>query len=552
MGRGRGTRTVRSALLLAALALLPATAAPAASAPAPPPPSDPAARSWHQEGADAARTSTVDVEPLAAEPEIAWKFPLPGGLLAGPVNWEGTVFVLAGPARSARLLAVDATTGGILAKREGIALKGGRPWLAAWNGSTVLVDADRTLLLHLRGARFEAGRAPEVPSACPPVLSRGVLYAASGTSFQSLHLETGRVLSSVDHHLTVRPPVALALSGGLLAGVNYRLEGGYDSPFVFASRTAVSADGVLGEAAALRYCQVNNRAPPDRPWLSILEEGEGSPALAVTAPSAFLGMESAESTLIVPGPRFSEKDARIATLAHPGVPWKGSLLGISSDGELLSVTGSGRYSVLMEKGSLPRGARPGPAAAARGVAFFGNWALDLASKRVLWTLPDLDPVTALQPAGDGRLVAVTKDGTLVGLAAKGAKAAAAPGGTAAAAGPAAAPAAPPTGADGLLLLDGTEIPGPFEQEGGSFLVGGAGGPPRSFPRAEVALATRGGKVVHLGSQGAVLDAWRRPLGAALAAALAEEAAALGREGAPAEARALLAEARAAGLPAARA
>jgi hypothetical protein len=200
---------------------------------------------------------------------------------------------------------------------------------------------------------------------------------------------------------------------------------------------------------------------------------------------------------------------------------RGSAYGFAKDGDLVAMRADGRTVVLVPGAKLPPGAAPGPAARARNVVTFGNWAADVDTQRVLWSLPDLNLRGPSIPAADRRLVAATLDGHLVGLTDLPEDS---PGATAlpAAAGPsavpaaspaaAAAPLAAPSGADGLLLADGREVAGAVEAlPGGRFRVSPAGGEPLEAAAAEVLLAQGEGRVLHRGGDPAILARWRAHL-----------------------------------------
>ena len=345
------------------------------------------------------------------------------------------------------------------------------------------------------------------------------------------------------------PPRRRGRGGPRGAAAGARREG-YVGGCAVVSRAGVSAGGFLGPAQRTWHGLIEDGVWGRRPWLAALPGGDGGWSLFVSSPRAFHGQSDFHSSLILPFPSLDPKGSALGPLESPSVPWKEALVGFGDGEGLFSVDRRGYYTPVVERSALPKGARAGGASAAGRVAFFGNWALDLGSRRVLWVLPDLEPATALQPSGDGRLVVVDAKGRLVGLVAKSARGKEAAGGGAAGAtaaagvpAPAAAPATPPTGADGLILLDGREVPGAVAWEGGTLLLAGEDGAPRGFPPEEVAIACREGKVLHLGSHGAVLDAWRRPLREGLAAVLLRESGILGGAGRVAAARTLVEEAR---------
>src|SRR5262245_42717653 len=96
-------RTLGTALAVTAGAVF---ASPAARA------DDTGASVWHMDGANAGRTSCVDVEPARTEPVELWRRKPDEGCICEPVVWNGVVFVVSKVKSGAQILsAIDARSG---------------------------------------------------------------------------------------------------------------------------------------------------------------------------------------------------------------------------------------------------------------------------------------------------------------------------------------------------------------------------------------------------------------------------------------------------------
>src|SRR5207249_3534273 len=151
-----------------------------------------------------------------------------------------------------------------------------------------------------------------------------------------------------------------------------------------------------------------------------------------------------------------------------------NVFGFADDGALIRFDEEGFHAELLARSAFPEGARPGPATAATDVLYLGNWAVEVASGRVLWCLADLDPATPIVPSEDGRVAVGTKDGQLIGF--RDLSRASAPAETK----PAAAALRPDTPA-AVILDDGSVLAGPLRRaQDGALSVPDADGTAREL------------------------------------------------------------------------
>jgi len=66
---------------------------------------------------------------------------------------------------------------------------------------------------------------------------------------------------------------------------------------------------------------------------------------------------------------------------------------MSNSGATYEPHGDGKYVEPIAADKRPKGAPVASASASRGVVYFGNGAMEIASGRVLWRLADVRPVT---------------------------------------------------------------------------------------------------------------------------------------------------------------
>ncbi len=513
---------------------------------------------WNQWGGNAARTFAVDLEPVRSAPRVLWTAKAEGDTVAEPVASGGVLFVASTKDRKVYLQAFSVSDGKPRG-RQFLGDSGLFPVLAAAQGVVLLADTSGLRCFRHLGNDFAKGWVLKAGWSLAPAVDEGQVFYTNAGKVEAVDLVTGRELA-VPALQTEAPPV-LCRAGGprVLAGISEGARSGYAGEFAFLTtaecpgfrvwRTAV---GPLAGGLPRGWLQ---RMACDGNALSGWFFGTGSPC--------FRGKERSFPSVVQPD---GNKDCAggLCTIGGKPTIYRGMAFGFGGDGKLVTIAANGKYRVVVKEEDLPKGAGPGPATRAREAAYFGNWAADLSTGRVLWCLPALDSSRALYPVAHRTLVRVGDGGTIACYTDR--PAAVAPESPAAAAaaalskpgsGPGADPATvppPPSGRDGLLLVDGREVEGAVEAlEGGDLRVTPAGGaPPLVAPAATVLLAQAGGKVLHRGREAAILARWRSHLHPAVLRTLEEIHALLAKEDLLRDCASILEEARRWGLPEERA
>ncbi len=517
-----GTGHLRT-LLLAALLGTTAAPSPAAAAPGPPPPpagEDPSAREWNQVGGNPARDRTVDVEPLRSLPVVAWRRPFRS--LSNVVCWGGICYFLDGDLHAVRI-----ADGQPACPPRSLSVQGDEVELSVWQGWILLWTPGGLRGIPHRTSGFGSGWSKTSPLTGPPVVARGWAFAADGEDLHSIRIDSGTFRKAATD-FPVRGRIAWREDRGFLGATNLW----DDCMHLF---TATCAGFEKGSAPVEEASK--RKGPP--------VQSQYSSGGRMDVRFAGRGHVLVDSRIPFPPasttPRGREERRCLANFAVPSrafysdfirdpVSVEGALVGYDDEWSLISqnleTAGTAK---LVEDEKLPHGALQGPVSGARGVLYLGNWAFDLATSRVLWTVdvPKGLSVREVIPAGDGKVLLVLgrRDGSgeilcLAGAPPGGPPAAAAMGaGTAGreppagGAPPPAPPAGPPDpGADGLVLRDGTVLRGAvLRLPAGRFSVEAEGGKPVVRSAAEVALAVSGGDVLHVGGDEGIYLGWRRHL-----------------------------------------
>ena len=493
----------RAACLISALILtLVLFAAPATAA-------DAGAAEWNLHRAGPGRTSAVDVAPLKAQPVVAWKLPLGEKVVAEPVCWGGVIYVVREQGRKRQLCAVRAASGEVLAEKT--LAKGGELHLAVWQGTVIVRSESRIATYPYASGRFRSGWKKRGEFSPFPLVHAGRLLTHDGSNLQVIDVKSGKVLAK-DYGPTGM--LSLAERSGSCDVVGTEVKEHEDYEGIYAFLNLVVVDRIETKKPAIRMkpsCDMGMTKRRDRGRrdgeLEVIRMDGG---WLVTTTAGFLAAKNSvcHGSLMRDGDRDCDAMSGIATV--PAVEG-GMAYGFDPEEGLLKMWPDGTYLPLVEGGVLPRGAKEGPASAARGTVFFGNWAVEVATGRVLWCLESFEPVTQLIPAADGILVAVTKDRCLVALAAsKPTAKAEAP--TAGSGGRERSSCREPEDGDGVLLVDGRQILGTVSRvAGGKIRVVSKAGGAAEFPEGEVLLAEAGGKVIHRGEEFPVYRIWRDAL-----------------------------------------
>ena len=524
-----------SSARFALLALLLAAAAVPAPAAAPREVHDAATPRWDQFGGNASRTFASSVEPVRSEPRVAWE----GDRMENPVAWEGTVYSTwtGAPTGGCTVRGVSLADGKVLATTR---LNGTRSAHLAVAGGMLVVATQTGLYgYQLQGTGFTRRWTVKGSHDLPPAVLDGVVYSISESGLVGYDPRNGKVVSEGVPLDTQCPPVVHG-EGKTVQAAGVFIDGirGYVGKYAHLSKS----DGRGREFGRLR-------GDPERVEglrLTRIPGADFGPgAWLLHSPVPFMGVESDLHGAIMPG----GGEGGLAPVAYPVPVYRDRASGFSRAGRLVSVTTEGHYFELVKEGGLPRGARPGPATRARSTGYFGNWALDLDSDRVLWSLPELKSSRPLLPVADRVLLAFDEIGRVRCLTDLPPAAPPVDGNAkAAASAPAAAAPPPPPSGDGLLLADGTFLEGAVEVlPGGRYRVRPVKGGMREEAAAEILLARGGGEVLHRGRGSAVLATWRRALHPAARATLMEIHGRVVRDGLHEPAAAVIADARAFGL-----
>jgi len=502
-----------------------------------------APREWNQDRGNAGRTAYSSVEPITATPVEIWRESV-GTILAGPVSWGGVVYVIAMLRADARLYAFDVRTG----ESRGVTRVASRidaASLAVSEGIVVVVAGGQLRTFEQRGNTLKSHERIKGNWSAAPCIFNGVAFVTDlGKKLWAIDVRTGDVLASQIEHGDGAPAACVVPGGGLMVAVPQAgtLRGSEEKGSLLVIYSSTFERLGTGEAEFVPM--------PTYSVGELADSGKGDDGAYVARFAPEPGkMEYPPKWILgsrIPPTAHADETGLFSSMSGGGLLpitsylaiRAGSAYGFSADGGFIQLLHDGRYTHIVEAADLPPGAHPGPTTIARGVAYLGNWAVEIESKRVLWCLPDLNPVTPLAPVLDEHIVCGS--GTdLVGLASPGtAVAGASPGAERFPPGP------PPGSGDGVVLASGRRIAGAVtRKQDGTVAVTLENGEALEFAAAEVALVESGGSFEHTGSAYPVFVAWRDALHAAHVKDLLEGFERNRRERQIANARRLLVEAR---------
>ncbi len=499
---------------------------------------DAATPRWDQFGGNSARTFASAVEPVRSTPRTSWKGWCSPEDAGNIVAWEGTLLLASGSrGGSATLEAFSLADGRRLAKHN--LGSPGNVRIAVARGMVIVAGEKSLRGFQLQGSGFTQRWSVKGCHPQPPAVIGDTVCSYGGGILTEYEPMTGKPTDAYEHFATECPP-ALARENGTMeiGGVVTGPLSGYEGVFAFL-RTPSRRGG--SEFGFFR-----NSAPGDLHLCRIPRDGTDPGGWLLYTSSALAGKDSDLHASVLADHGRSEGGG-LAPLASPPTVYGGQAIGFGEDGTLVAVRAKGTYAKLVDLKDLPPGTRPGPASRARNVAYFGNWALDLDTRRVLWSLPDFKPGGPLLPVADRVLIAVSEKGDLLCLTDRpeAGSAAAAPRGP----GPAVPPPPPPLPGDGLLLDDGTSVEGSVEAlPGGRFRVLPPGGAAREEEAARLLFVRGGGRVLHRGRESGVLARWRRTLHPPAVDDLMAIHIRMAKDGLHEAAAAVLSDARALGLP----
>lgn len=521
---------------------------------------DPGAREWNQIGGDAGWSYRCDLEPVRTEPTDRWRVKLPGDLIAGPVVWNGVVYLIVERFKRAELYSYRVADGKKAAGQRRLGDAG--PYaLGVWGGTVVTRSAEQIAAHTLFGKSLrQSWKTEETTRLSGPMrIAHGLAVLPSSTGARLFDVASGELVRRDPTHRSGTITVSALEPGGRLhmLSVETLREPGM---FVVTSSGNMSAmdakveitrfqGGGSSDSIGLPPMMTQSKSTAPRDTVSVLLDDLGTRSpLLITAEHHFAFDPPLAATVVtrrgeLGGLTLARAPTVVAGIAY-GFDTSGGLVALSEKGQLPEVR-------------LPEELRPFVGCAARSVVYFGNWALDTEGRRVLWSRPDLVPATPMIPAADGVAILVTDGNELVCIEGSAAAAVVADaerdfdGSSDSETG---APPPPPRSLEGVLLADGRQIDGTFEALGTkkARITPKDGGATIEIALSEIALVERGGKVVYRGSERAVLDCWRKPLRAAFAESLVDRAVAWKKKRLFSAAKELLREARAFDLDAARA
>jgi hypothetical protein len=516
MGVGAGRTRTRTAVfaLLAAAAAAPAVA-------------DDASAAWYMDGANAGRTSYVDVEPVRSAPAVLWRRKPDEGVICEPVTWNGVLFTLSKVKSGTQILsAFDLRNGLLLARTVRLKRTGGWAHLGVWRDIVVVVEPDQTEAYTWKDNGLTSKWSSDGSAVSPCVLN-GV--ALVGTI--SFETSTGRRLAIASEIATRASGRLGCISAGsapgdsaLLYGVLLGQHDQYPGTWLRGQtcrvvRISGGADTMRAEARAESVPLAKLSIPSDVQFdevtaVRVDAPGPGEPGAWIIDPGQAVSSASGASGALVLA--VDKGVIQVLPAAVRPAVTGGLAYTFDKEGDLIAVRANGAYETVASAAELPPGTSRGRLSAARGVLCAPDWAFDLASRHVLWTreFAGADaPVASAIPAGPGLLAVRTGAGEIVCLADPQRPQKAGSAAPAAARAPPSAAKTPapalPVAADGVLLRDGRQIFGQTQLHGveGGVTVVAADGTVQRFDRDDVLVAESGGKVLFSGSETEVHRVW---------------------------------------------
>ncbi|MBL8841690.1 MAG: hypothetical protein JNL90_09215 [Planctomycetes bacterium] len=462
------------------------------------PQSLPSAREWNQPQGNGAGTGAIDVAPLKSPPKELWRVT---DVVVAPVVTQAKLFVVARAGGALTLKALEPASGKVVAEA---ALAGvlAPLALAASDGTVAVIEANALHLWRLAGSELALVKSVSGSFTGAPSVVGGLLFVPRAEGgVQQVDWSSGKVAP------------AIAAGFGRASGLDDDLAGGKP----VRSLLLVQEDEKKGEFALKRSTFAVGATPPKFAALETVASGPrvateaGRPA---TVLMAVQGRERLEWYAWYGG---AEEGGLLAKDGWQTLPFRappaarnGHLFGFDRLERLVDHDVANRGSTpLVTKEALLPGAKQGEPSIARDALFLGNWAIDLNHRRVLWCLPEIDPVGPALPIGDALLAIRTRDGALIGY---GAGAAATTAGSGAKAGRPARPATLelPGKQPGLVRVDGWFFAGKPTESGATIrLEPAGGGPVQELAVAEVALIDPGDAAKRLGEEHPLyLACWR--------------------------------------------
>lgn len=453
--------------------------------------SDPANREWNQIRGNVDGTATCDVAPILATPVELWREQF-DGILCDPVAWSGVVFVVVKRGIQVNLVAFKIADGTPLGKKS-LDKKITSVNLAVWQGTVAVVTPERIQLFRHKGKSFRPPTKIKGSWEGLPSVYRGLLLVSDAS--QMLHcidIKKGKDLGASRAGYGLPAVVPQGEKDALIATVGYGEKSGYEGVHLYLHETLLKEFGSKKPSFVFTETSDHGTLADDlfsADWSHARAARFGEtwflqPAVGMaTQGGGVLGGTIAHSGKLTP-------------IVTPAAIYDGFAWGFDRENTLIKQQLDGSYSPATESDSLPKGAQPAAATIARNVMYVGNWAVDLKSSRVLWTLPAVETVSGLFPVGDERAVYTTKNDELICLGSN-------PATTGVVADSVQRPTSRPGAGSGVILTNGRHVAGEVEESGKYVLVGSAG----KFPIEEVALIEKADSTRILGDEYPVYLAW---------------------------------------------
>ena len=478
-------------LLFAAALSLAADPAPTKHAPISRETSDPSAGEWNQIRGNVDGTATCDVAPILATPVEVWREQW-DEILCEPIAWSGVLFLVAKRGIQVELVAFKIADGTPLG-RKSLDKKITTVGLAAWQGTVVVVTPEKIQLFQHNGKSFRPPKRIKGSWEGLPSVYRGLLLVSD--SSQLLHcidIKKGKDLGTSRAGYGL-PAVILQGDGkALVATLGYGEKSGYKGDHLYLYETSLKGVGsknpVLGSTESSDHGTLAHD-PRSADWSQARAGRFGETWFM--QPATGMAAEGAEEL----GGAIAHT-GRLTPIVTPAALYGGFAWGFDRSNTFIKQKLDGSYSPVIESGSLPEGARPAAVTIARNVMYVGNWAVELESSRVLWTLPDVETASGLFPVGDNRAVYTTEKGELVCLGSD-------PSATGVVADTRQPPTSRPGNGSGVILANGRHIAGEVDESEKHITVGSTG----QFPIEEVALIEEADGTRLLGDEYPIYLAW---------------------------------------------
>ena len=405
------------------------------------PQAEPLPREWNQPHGNAAGSAFVDVAPLASAPDERWRIKSKR-VFAGPIVSQGKVLVALELDGKNELVALDGTTGSILARATLPA--GAEPTaLVAGDGLVLAFESKAIHGFRQSGAELKFEKSLAGAFAGEPVWCGGAAFVGkSGGGVQVIDWSAGRATALASKGLG--RPSALVGAKALFT---------------------IDVDDKANKLMLLRWPLSGSGAAQKTGGPETLFTGGLLTSASGAVGGVLVGVEGKEGTEFCAWFGAGQQGGMVRKAGWRSVEWRdppaaaGSrLYGLDRRDRLVEFDAkTDGQRPLVEQEGFPTGGKLGVPSIARDVLFVGNWALELARKKVLWCMPELTPIGPAVPIGDELLALRLESGELVGLGR-------AP--EAVVTGAGAAPRIPPARATevpgkgpGLIRTDGLFVPG---------------------------------------------------------------------------------------------